>query len=218
MKTNHNSDWFHHLGDAARRLASYLPFPSLHVPRDSMSSLPVASRQAHSYVGGIIMLNESLYRELAGQWHSGKCSAMYLFASTGIVQPSLASEIVECFGKTGYTKELRRLECLYAAVGPSITVESIQTSSEFWHRTLMNYDGSPVRCRANGKVKLWKTRPTEFRLPVNGLFECFYLTQGNASEWTVAPMSMDKYSIKRLERAVESADRWNSIAKMLDLQ
>jgi hypothetical protein len=40
--------------------------------------------------------------------------------------------------------------------------------------------------RQNGKVKLWKTRPTEFKIPVKyGLYEYFYITQDNAHEWEI---------------------------------
>lgn len=136
------------------------------------------------------MLNESLYREIAGKLHGGQRSALYAFASTGTIQPSLAIEIVECMAMhTGEPKkELLRLGCLYAAVGPAITADNVGYYHEFWHRTARNSDGSPVRCRVNGKVKLWKTRPTEFILPVKyGLRECFYINRVNAAEWTVAP-------------------------------
>lgn len=58
--------------------------------------------------------------------------------------------------------------------------------NEFHHKTLKNADGSPVRCRVNGKCKTWKTRPDEFKLPVKyGLRECFYIDQTNCSEWNV---------------------------------
>ena len=134
------------------------------------------------------MLNESLYQELAGKLHGGQRSALYSFASTCTIQPSLYSEIVECFVLADSAKDRRMLECLYAAVGPAITSDNVGANRELWHRTARNADGSPVRCRANGKVKLWKTRPNEFRLPVKyGLRECFYLTHRNAAEWTVAP-------------------------------
>lgn len=56
--------------------------------------------------------------------------------------------------------------------------------SELWHMTEKNRDGTPVRCRSNGKCKTWKTRPEEFRLPVKyGLRTCFYITEQNAHEW-----------------------------------
>ena len=55
----------------------------------------------------------------------------------------------------------------------------------FYHRTLKDSRGEPVKCRVNGKCKLWKTRPADFRLPVKyGLYDCFYITPENASEWT----------------------------------
>lgn len=134
------------------------------------------------------MFNESLYRELAGKLHGGKFYALYAFASTGTIQPSLASEIVECFALAESAKDRRMLECLYAAVGPDITADNVGANRELWHRTARNSDGSPVRCRVNGQVKRWKRRPNEFRLPVKyGLRECFYLTHRNAAEWTVAP-------------------------------
>jgi hypothetical protein len=55
---------------------------------------------------------------------------------------------------------------------------------EFYHVSLKNADGTPVRCRVNGACKTWKTRPNEFRLPVkHGLKSCFYITEENAHEW-----------------------------------
>ena len=67
-----------------------------------------------------------------------------------------------------------------------VTKEQAITYRKFTHVWKTNYDGTPVRCRANGACKTWKTRPTEFRLPVKwGLKHCFYITQDNAEEWTV---------------------------------
>lgn len=64
------------------------------------------------------------------------------------------------------------------------TATSVGYRHEFHHVTLKNRDGSPVRCRVNGKCKTWKTRPGEFRLPVKyGLRECFYIDNSNASDW-----------------------------------
>ena len=55
---------------------------------------------------------------------------------------------------------------------------------EFNHVSVKNADGTPARCRVNGRCKVWKTRPLEFRLPVkHGLYDCFYITQDNADEW-----------------------------------
>lgn len=52
------------------------------------------------------------------------------------------------------------------------------------HVSAKNADGTPVRCRVNGKCKTWKTRPNDFRLPVKyGLKRCFYITPSNAAEW-----------------------------------
>lgn len=59
---------------------------------------------------------------------------------------------------------------------------------EFYHVSIKNADGSPVRCRVNGQCKTWVTRPEEFSLPVKyGLKECFYITQRNAHDWNLTP-------------------------------
>jgi len=55
---------------------------------------------------------------------------------------------------------------------------------EFHHISLKNADGTPVRCRVNGKCKVWKTRPKDFQFPVKyGLKDCFYITPENAGDW-----------------------------------
>lgn len=67
--------------------------------------------------------------------------------------------------------------------------QCVQLGNEWGHATLYhgrlrNSDGSPLRCRVNGRCKVWKTRPTEFQLPCkHGLRDCFYITQNNAHEW-----------------------------------
>ncbi len=39
--------------------------------------------------------------------------------------------------------------------------------------------GCLVRCRVNGQVKTWRTRPNEYRVPMKfGLRGCFYLENG----------------------------------------
>ena len=55
-------------------------------------------------------------------------------------------------------------------------------------RAIQHYDGTktvplakPVNWRANGKCKVWKTRPNEFKLPIkHGLRSYAYLTHENA--------------------------------------
>lgn len=52
--------------------------------------------------------------------------------------------------------------------------------------TLRNKKGEPLYCRVKGKCKTWKTRPEEFRLPVQyGLYTHFYIDQDNAATWEV---------------------------------
>ncbi len=61
---------------------------------------------------------------------------------------------------------------------------SLGYRAELHHVSLNNRDGSPVRCRINGKCQIWKTRADDFKLPVKyGLKECFYITPANAADW-----------------------------------
>ena len=54
------------------------------------------------------------------------------------------------------------------------------------HATLKDSMGNPVKCRVTGKCQVWKTRPTEFKLPVKyGLYDSFYITESDAVEWSV---------------------------------
>ena len=67
-----------------------------------------------------------------------------------------------------------------------LTKDQAISARHFAHVSLKDSRGDPVQCRANGACKVWKTRPNDFKLPVkHGLFNCFYITQDNANEWTV---------------------------------
>lgn len=47
-------------------------------------------------------------------------------------------------------------------------------------------NGSPITLRRNGKTKVWKTRPGEFRIPVKyGLKGTGYITHLNASAFVL---------------------------------
>ena len=63
----------------------------------------------------------------------------------------------------------------------------------FHHVREKNADGTPYRCRANGKCKTWKLSPDRFKLPVkHGYFgPCFYITELNAHLWTLEPAKND---------------------------
>ena len=65
-----------------------------------------------------------------------------------------------------------------------ITKSIAITARHFEHKTAKNKDGTPARCRAMGKCKVWKTRPNDFKLPVKyGMYDSFYITNDNANEW-----------------------------------
>lgn len=90
-----------------------------------------------------------------------------------------------------------------------ITKEDAMTEREFHHVSLKNADGTPLRCRANGVCKTWKTRPNDFRLPVKyGLRECFYITPRNAHEWSVGdgrgPQSLEAVTAEELGLSVDT--------------
>jgi hypothetical protein len=70
--------------------------------------------------------------------------------------------------------------------GTKVTKVNQENVREFYHVTLKNADGTPARCRRNGKTQTWKTRPVEFRIPVkHGLYDYFNIDQNNCNEWTV---------------------------------
>ena len=53
-----------------------------------------------------------------------------------------------------------------------------------YHAILKNADGTPQRWRVNGKLKLWKTRPHEIRIPLKrGLYQFYYLDHNNLDEF-----------------------------------
>lgn len=69
----------------------------------------------------------------------------------------------------------------------NITRQNAETIQNFHHVSATNADKTPVRARRNGKTQTWKTRPTEFKIPVKyGLKACFYITNDNAHEWVKA--------------------------------
>jgi hypothetical protein len=123
-------------------------------------------------------------QSIAAEYHGGQATAF------STIQPGLQAEIHECFVLAASKREYIRLTQLYAATAPQVTLETLLTRrvSEFWHRSQRNADGTPVRCRVNGKLKTWKTRPDSFRLPVkHGIKQCFYLTPENVAHWSIAP-------------------------------
>lgn len=128
------------------------------------------------------MTQKSL-QSIAAEWHGGQTSALYAYASTGTIQPQLATEIRRCV-PAAKAKELAELLRLYVETAPALHREAIERGNEFWHRFECNSGGTPVRCRKSGQLKTWKTRPGDFRQPVKyGLKTSFYLTPLNISEW-----------------------------------
>ena len=64
--------------------------------------------------------------------------------------------------------------------------QAMEQPSDIYMLGEFDYQGAPVRWRANGQCKTWKTRPSEFRLPVKyGAYDYDYITQDNAKWFTL---------------------------------
>ena len=65
--------------------------------------------------------------------------------------------------------------------------KALKYRDQIEHITLQNADGSPLRARVNGVVKLWKRDDTRIQVPVkHGLRNCFYITADNMQDWNVS--------------------------------
>lgn len=71
-------------------------------------------------------------------------------------------------------------------------------NSEIYLKGYYNADGSPCRWRINGKIKTWKTRPNEFKLPLkHGLYDYNYLTDENNHKFSIEmPECIPKKDVK----------------------
>lgn len=121
---------------------------------------------------------------IASEWHGGQASPLYAYSCNGHIDNSLLKEVIECWNlETTTCNDRAELAHLWCAVADKLTMEDM-SSSEYWHRTAKNADGSPLRVRKTGQLKTWKTRPNEFKLPVKyGLKDSFYITHENVDEW-----------------------------------
>ena len=53
-----------------------------------------------------------------------------------------------------------------------------------YHKTLKNADGTAMRFKINGVVKLWKRSPEKIRVPLkHGLYQYYYLDENNMGEF-----------------------------------
>jgi len=70
-----------------------------------------------------------------------------------------------------------------------ITIEQVKgkTGLYFQHATATYADKKRLlQVRQTGKVKTWKTRPGEFKIPVKyGLKESFYITDKDVADWDI---------------------------------
>lgn len=65
-----------------------------------------------------------------------------------------------------------------------VTKKDALTLIMFHHNTNKNANGTCQRWRSNGKVKVWKTRPDDFRLPVKYRLRGYtYIDNYNAADF-----------------------------------
>lgn len=96
-------------------------------------------------------------------------------------------------------------------VTKEVAVDAGNNGGTFYHRTYRNADGSAVRCRVNGKCQVWKTRPTEFRLPCKVGFKDYYqLRDSNCEDWLIEDPTSIAVFMKpyRTSTVVELAAVW----------
>ncbi len=125
-------------------------------------------------------------RQTAAHWHDGQFSALYAYSSTGAVLPGLAAEVKACL-YLSKGKEYIELAHLYATIAPVPAINELE-GKRFWHRSLTDSRGFPMKCHSNGKLKTWKTRPNDFQLPVKySVRQCFYITPSNINDWVIEP-------------------------------
>jgi len=64
--------------------------------------------------------------------------------------------------------------------------------------------GHPSKARVSGKVQTWKTRPSDFKVPLKrGLYDTGYLTPGNANRFTLTEPPSRKPA-KKLPRTLRT--------------
>ena len=71
---------------------------------------------------------------------------------------------------------------------PTVTKEWLEANphSNLYHRTSRNRKGQAHSVRQSGRIKTWKTRPDEFRVPWKfGLYENGEVTHRNSHEWLI---------------------------------
>lgn len=80
--------------------------------------------------------------------------------------------------------------------------EAMQVNSTIYVIGLYNSDGTAVRYKINGKCKTWKTRPSEFKVPIKyGLKGYDYLTDENAHLFSLTePAPINKKDVDEANR------------------
>lgn len=67
--------------------------------------------------------------------------------------------------------------------------KEVKIGTTFYHRTMTNRDGTPMRARVQGAVKTWKTRPDAVRIPMKrGLRDSFQIGQGDTDKLIDQPL------------------------------
>lgn len=87
----------------------------------------------------------------------------------------------------------------------TLTAADIIRNTEFHEANSTRQDGTCYRWRKNGALKLWKTRPDDFRQPVKyGLRSYDAITPLNADYWV--PADKCPHCAKLTEKMTEKAN------------
>ena len=76
--------------------------------------------------------------------------------------------------------------------------KALRHGQTVWLNDAWDANGEPSHARVSGKVQLWKTRPSDFKVPVKrGLYDSGYITPDNASRFTLTKPKAKKPTKKK---------------------
>ena len=80
-------------------------------------------------------------------------------------------------------------------------VKQLKYTQELYHITETNRDGTSVRIRISGKVKIWKRNPNKVKVPFKyGLYFNGYIDEHNCSNWSLTDPQKTKASFDEMEK------------------
>ena len=93
---------------------------------------------------------------------------------------------------------------------------SLTYRDTIYHVRAKNADGSPMRARVNGAIKLWKTRPLEFRLPIARTVRAWLPGRSQRGKLEFDAMKTYEPIFPSYEAPSEYIDHWREDEAMLE--